>query len=299
MAGEPPTLIPTDRLPLHGPRPGGRIRRALGWTAGAVAAIAIVGCGSGSDTSAITIETLTPTPPATETPSPTPTPPPTEPVPAEIIPLGESVGLVNPSSIGFPDPPPSTRDTATNRAKILRMVSPGLEIDHYVEDMGITDGQMDPPNEDGNHVVGWYYPTARYKFGRPGTFGNSVFSAHETWNHMQGPLYRLHDARIGDYIYLDLEGGERRQYQIARVTRYDVDEMPMGEILWPTDRPPYEEWITLYTCGGEIIYGPRGFGDYLARDVLVAKYVGSTTTPTTISENPTGTAGAAVSVSTP
>ena len=44
--------------------------------------------------------------------------------------------------------------------------------------------------------------------------------------------------------------------------------------MWPSDRPEAQEWLTLYTCGGEIIYGDRGFGDYLARDVLVAKWVG-------------------------
>jgi hypothetical protein len=253
-------------------------RSVAGLALGALTSVALIlgACGGGGDDIVVATTTPTPTPTATPTPSPTPTPAPTEPVPAEEIPLGESMGYVNPSSLGFPEPPPSARQTpVVNTSGAVRMVSTALGLDHYIEDLGVSNGQMESPDEDGNHSVGWYAPSSSYKFGTPGTFGNSVFSAHETWGHMQGPFYQVHQARIGEDIFLHMADGEIRRYQVARIDRYPVGEMPMREVLWPSDRPEYEEWLTLYTCGGEIVYGPNGYGDYLERDVLVAKYVGS------------------------
>lgn len=251
---------------------------AIAVVAGGAAGIAMASGEAGEPEVVAVIDTSTPTPTPTPAP-PTPTPTPDGPVPAELIPLGESVGLVNPSSIGFPEPPPSTV-TPVAGTGIVRMFAPSLGLDHYIETVGVVDGKMESPDADGNHAVGWYAPDSRWDFGTPGEIGNSVFSAHETWNHLQGPFYQVHEARIGDFIYLDLENGERRKYQIARVTRYPVGEMPMREVLWPSDRPEYEEWITLYTCGGEIVYDATGYGDYLARDVLVARWVGSEQAPT-------------------
>jgi len=238
--------------------------------------VAISTAGAGGEEP--TVIAQPPTPTASPTPSPTPTPTPTPPPwpwPSDPVPMGEAAGLVNSSSIGFPAPPPSVRVPPGNAAGIARMISPALGMDHYVETLGIADGQMQSPDEDGNHSVGWYASDERWTFGAPGEAGNSVFSAHETWGHMTAPFYLLHQARIGDDIFLEMEDGESRRYQVIRVTRYPVGEMPMREVLWPSDRPEEEDWITLYTCGGEIVYGPNGYGDYLDRDVLVAKWVGS------------------------
>jgi hypothetical protein len=196
-----------------------------------------------------------------------------------VIPLGASAGLVNIASIGFPAPAPSERVSEPNEAEIVRVVSPSLGLDHYIQTIGVSNGALESPDEDGSHAVGWYASDDQYTFGVPRQEGNIVFSAHETWAHMQGPLYRLHEARVGDLIYLDMEDGERRRYQIARVTRYLADEMPMREVLWPSDRPEREEWLTFYTCGGDITYSGNGYGKYAARDVLVAKWIGSEPTP--------------------
>lgn len=247
--------------------------RVLGLTVLMVAAAALAACGSADPDIVVATGTSTP---ATETPSPTPTPTPEPwPIPAKAIPHGDvaAPGLVNATSIGLPPPPQVVRNPEPNEGGIVRMFSPALGIDHYIEQVHVVDGTMEDP-EDGSYAVGWYPPDDRYDFGVPGVEGNLVFSAHETWGHMQGPFYQVHQAHVGDDIYLEMDNGEIRHYQVARVSRYTLEEMPMSEVLWPSDRPEAEEWMTLYTCGGEIIYGPSGYGDYLARDVLVAKWVG-------------------------
>lgn len=224
---------------------------------------------------------------ATATPTPTPSPAPTEeptpvpwPIPAARIPLGEAAGLSNPMSADFPAPALDEAVSEPNEARVVRIVAPSLDIDHHIITLGVTNGGMDAPPSSDAHAVGWYLPgSGGFDFGVPGDADNSVFAAHESWSKERGPFYRLHEARTGEEIYLDMADGERRIYQVASVTRYTLAEIPMSEVLWPSDRPKHEEWLTLYTCGGEIIYGGNGFGDYLARDVLVAKWVGSTRTP--------------------
>ncbi|MGE3960383.1 MAG: class F sortase [Dehalococcoidia bacterium] len=255
--------------------PARRLRtRLLGLATVATLGLALVGCGGGSDdTIVVETTTATPTPTATSTPTPTPTPEPW-PIAAEKIPLGERAAILeNPTSVGFPPPPQVVLNAQPNDAGIVRMFAPALGMDHVIEVVGVVDGVMEEP-VDGSYAIGWYAPDERWDFGTPDKEGNLVFSAHETWNHMQGPFYNLHQARVGDDIYLEMANGDIRHYQVARLDRYDVATIPMREVLWPSDRPEAEQWLTLYTCGGEIIYGDRGYGDYLARDVLVAKWVG-------------------------
>lgn len=155
-----------------------------------------------------------------------------------------------------------------NDAGITRIVSKKFGLDHYIDVLGVANGYMEAPDHDGSYAVGWYST-----FGRPGVPGNAVFSAHETWNHYQGPFYFMHTAQLGDEISLDMADGRRFTYQAISTARYTVDDIPMGELLWPGQRPSSEEWITLITCGGAIVYGADGFGDYIDRDVVVLKRV--------------------------
>ncbi len=252
----------------------GRFARGAMLTLALAASLLAVACGSSEPEIIVETATATPTPTATPSPTPTETPVPW-PIAAAKIEPGDlaAPGLVNPTSIGFAPPPQLVRNVEPNAGGLVRMYSPALGLNHIIEEIGIVDGVMESP-DDGSYAVGWYPRTAKWNFGMPDVEGNLVFSAHETWNHLQGPFYTVHQAHIGDDIYLELEDGEIRHYQVARVTRYELSEMPMREVLWPSDRPEAEQWLTLYTCGGEIIYGDRGYGDYLARDVLVAKWVG-------------------------
>ncbi len=71
-----------------------------------------------------------------------------------------------------------------------------------------------------------------------------------------------------------MENGEEYVYEVISKQRYLAESMPMGDIIWAPDRPENEEWITLITCGGEFrATSASGAGEYLHRDVVVAKRV--------------------------
>ncbi len=196
----------------------------------------------------------------TETPTPEPTPVPT--VRAATPALAAATG-----KLYFPPPPPRQGAPPANNSGIARIFAPTLGVDHYVEVDNIINNELESPR-DGSYAVGWYHD-----FDKPGAGGNSVFSAHETWNHFQGPFYQLVDAKNGDEISVIMSDGKQYRYRVFSNVRYTVDEMPMAEILWPTKRPAGEEWLTLFTCGGRIVYDSSGFGEYLDRDVVIAKRI--------------------------
>ena len=49
----------------------------------------------------------------------------------------------------------------------------------------------------------------------------------------------------------------------------DVD----AGVLDAEDKPEGEEWITLITCGGNLVRDADGFGSYTHRDVVVARRI--------------------------
>ncbi len=100
-----------------------------------------------------------------------------------------------------------------------------------------------------------------------------MFSAHETWNRSRGPFYSLHLAVPGDEIVVTMDNGTEYRYEVMTNVRYDAYSIPMGEVIWPSKRPAGEEWITLITCGGRIVYNNTGYGDYLDRDVVQARRI--------------------------
>ena len=199
----------------------------------------------------------------TPTPSATPVA-----VPTPVGNQGARRPSANAASAGFAPPPYKATASAPNVAGITRIVSTKFGLDHYVDVLGIVNNEMEAPDHDGSYAVGWYS-----SFSRPGEPGNAMFSAHETWNHYQGPFYWMYTAEIGDRLSLDMANGQRYTYQVISMARYTVDTIPMGEILYPPNRPQSEEWITLITCGGSIVYGGNGFGDYNDRDIVVMKRV--------------------------
>jgi hypothetical protein len=222
--------------------------------------IACSGGESASTAQGVTVKAVEPTPSPTATASPSPTPP------AAVTP--SPVGFSNPgtnSGITFPPPPPNPKAEPKDVLGLSRVVAPKLGVDHYIQQVGISNNEMEAP-EDGVYAIGWYP-----QFGKPGHGGNIMITAHETWNHLQGPFYGLHKAKLGDVIEMHMADGTKLVYHVISNKRYKVDSIPMGEIIWPTIRPQNEEWLTLFTCGGEIVYGANGFGDYLDRDVVVAR----------------------------
>ncbi len=233
---------------------------------GGIALVFIAFSGTGTDTgsrftSAITPFAISPTATATGVPSPTPT------------------------------APPST-------GAIARMKIPSLGIDYAIEPLGILpSNELDTPH-DGNNKIGWYHSYAvvnstgnaalhfegipdparvdsNTHILKPGYGTNSVFSAHESWNFKAGPFKDLNKANPGDLIVVDMDDATEYTYRIFLKQRYDVATIPMGDLIWPKDRPADKEWITLITCGGNFVPTPgeNGLGEYTQRDVVVAERI--------------------------
>ncbi len=225
----------------------------------------VIACGSGSTASptaatGLRVSTVEPNKTETATPIPSPTPP------AAVTPSPVGFAPGAPNGV-FPAPPPNPQAGPASTQGIVRLVASKFSLDHYLEVVGVKNNEMETP-ADGQYGVGWY-PS----YGLPGGGGNIVMSAHETWNHMQGPFYGLHKAELGDEITVKMADGKNITYKVISNRRYPVSSIPMNDIIWPDIRPKNEEWLTLLTCGGRIVYDSSGFGEYLDRDVVVARRV--------------------------
>lgn len=201
---------------------------------------------------------------APPTPTRTPTVPPPE-------------GTIAPT----PTPTPPPYDGPVARLKI-----PRFGVDSKIEEIGFkagTQNQLDTPHDP--HNTGWYKLDG---YGKPGFGSNSLFSAHvDYFPNILGPFNKLAESEIGDEIVVTMGNGEEYHYRVVRRARYDVDNVPMGELIWPEScssktegnpvcKPDEAEWITLITCGGEFrATSKEGYGEYLQRDVVVAERITS------------------------
>lgn len=190
--------------------------------------------------------------------------------------------VYTPAPADTPTASPTDAPTATPTAlpfdgKIGRMVAADVGIDNAIEEIGLTsDNHLDTPH-DAINKVGWYYI-----YDKPGFGKNSIFAAHVNYNFKNGPFARLDKAEAGDLITIQMDGGPAYQYSVFYYHRYDVETMPTGDLIAGridaggvrVERPANEEWITLITCGGRFIATQaNGLGEYLDRDVVVAKRV--------------------------
>lgn len=171
---------------------------------------------------------------------------------------------------GTPAATPTATPTPYDGAVVALRI-PTLDVSAAIETIGLLpDNQLAVPEDP--HNVGWYEI-----YDKPGFRGNSVFAGHLNWfPRVKGPFNRLAELRPdgGDTILVEMDDGRVYEYVVVRVTRYDARTIPMGEIIWPPERPAGEEWITLITCGGEFVpLHPDGSGEYLQRDVVVAKRI--------------------------
>jgi len=178
-----------------------------------------------------------------------------------------STPTASPTDAPTPTPTPLPFD-----GKVARMTAQSLGIDHPIEEIGITNNQLDTP-KDAVGAVGWYYI-----YDKPGWGGNAVFSAHVNYNFKLGPFANLNKAREQDQITIQMDGGPAYVYEVFYLKRYDVNNIPMGDliegVLEGVPRPAGEEWITLITCGGRFQQTQEnGLGEYLDRDVVVARRV--------------------------
>jgi sortase (surface protein transpeptidase) len=168
-----------------------------------------------------------------------------------------------PTDVPTPTPTPLPFD-----GSIARMIAPSVGIDHAIEEIGITNNQLDTP-KDGVGKVGWYYI-----YDKPGWGENAVFAAHVNYNFKLGPFTALAKIKGGDQITIQMQDGPSYVYEVIFYQRFDVNNIPMGELIDAPTRPAEEEWITLITCGGRFQQTQdNGLGEYLDRDVVIAKRI--------------------------
>ena len=180
-------------------------------------------------------------PTATDTPEATPSPSATATVPAS--------------------PTPAPYDGAVARLRI-----PRFGVDSAIEEIGIIDNQLDVPKDPLN--TGWYYI-----YDKPGFGGNAVFAAHvDYWPNIIGPFYNLSKLEPDDEVVVVMENGLEYTYRVFFKQRYSVETIPMGDLVLAPDKPEGAEWVTLITCGGQLVQGPQG-GEYLERDVVIAERI--------------------------
>ncbi len=172
-----------------------------------------------------------------------------------------------------PTPLPTDVPTATPTplpfdGSLARMIAPSVGIDHAIEEIGITNNQLETP-KDGVGKVGWYHI-----YDKPGFGENAVFAAHVNYNFKQGPFANLAKIKAGDQVTVQMQDGPAYTYEVIFYQRYDVRTIPMGELIDAPSQPEGEEWITLITCGGRFQQThDNGLGEYLDRDVVIAKRI--------------------------
>lgn len=184
--------------------------------------------------------------PAPESPSPSPTP----------------------TDAATPTPTPAPFDGALASLEI-----PRFKVDAPVEAINFVPGTNQLATPSDPHDAGWYD-----QYAKPGFGGNAVFSGHvDYWPDIIGPFNKLSLLAADDEIVVHMKDGPTYRYRVIAVHRYPEATIPMGDLIWPKDRPAEEEWITLITCGGRFqSYDPSrpsGPGQYLDRDVVVAQRV--------------------------
>ena len=123
--------------------------------------------------------------------------------------------------------------------------------------------------------VGWYWFTAT-----PGTPGNAVMVGHfDSWWGGNGPLARLHEARVGDRIDLDVTmrmaspdgavpDGTGDAVAVTQTLTYAVATSRLVDRtdISPT-APTDDERLTLVTCAG---WWSFTLNDYTMRRVVTA-----------------------------
>ncbi|MCA9825604.1 MAG: class F sortase [Dehalococcoidia bacterium] len=172
-----------------------------------------------------------------------------------------------PTATGTPEPPTPTPTPFAGDVAHIQLEAFG--VDSLIEKIGVdSNNQLETPKDP--HATGWYDI-----YDRPGWGGNAVFSAHvDYWPDIKGPFNRLDETQPGDRVHIVMADGTRYVYEVFRLVRYDVATIPMGDIIWPEDRPAGEEWITLITCGGTFVQtSSQGWGEYIHRDVVVARLI--------------------------
>ncbi|MGK2965347.1 MAG: class F sortase [Tepidiformaceae bacterium] len=163
---------------------------------------------------------------------------------------------------------------------VTRLQIPRFSVDVGIENIGVITvagggTQLDTPAD--VHKVGWYGIDGLSD--KPGFGGNAVFAAHvDYFPNIRGPFYELNRMEAGDEIVIVMEDGRAYTYSLIARRSYPADNIPMGDLLDATTvdatKPEGAEWITLVTCGGELVRDyPGGPGHYKDRVVVIAERI--------------------------
>lgn len=151
---------------------------------------------------------------------------------------------------------------------VARLRVPDLKIDAPTINVGLKPdgGLADPERAD---QVGWYKI-----YDRPGWDGNAVFAAHlNRYPNLIGAFNRLSEAKEGQEIIVVMANNQEYKYRVIRTARYSDKDIPMGDLIWPQNKPAGAEWVTLITCGGASVPIGGGRVEYLSRDVVIAERI--------------------------
>ncbi|MFN0093898.1 MAG: class F sortase [Dehalococcoidia bacterium] len=148
-------------------------------------------------------------------------------------------------------PPPPVYAAPIDRVRV-----PKIGVDAPITIRGIdSTGRMENPR--GPDDIAWYQFTTK-----PGLGGNAVFSGHVDYVG-RGPavLWDLKKLAQGDVVEVALSDGTLLEYAIDSTQSFDVDDIPMEDVLAPTAL----DTLTIITCTGSFVAG-----DYTHRLVVKA-----------------------------
>jgi sortase (surface protein transpeptidase) len=171
-----------------------------------------------------------------------------------------SIPVLNPATESF-TPSESVIEIKVNKSKPSRIIVPKLDINAvFGEDLGLnSDNTIAVPKE--SEEVGWYKHSPI-----PGEFGPSIILGHV--DSYLGPaiFYHLGTLEAGDDIYIYLEDGTERHFQVVNKERYEQEEFPIAEVYGDIDHAG----LRLITCSGTYF---RGLKRYSHNLVVYAKLV--------------------------
>lgn len=154
----------------------------------------------------------------------------------------------------LPTPPSVLQGAATAAtppvyiAPVTGLRIPSLDVDAKIQVKGVNAVTNTMENPDGPVDVAWYGFTAKPGLGA----GNAVFSGHVDYiNFGKAVFGDLEELKEGDTVEVVLEDGTVVKYGVTASKLYDLESIPMEEVLASTST----ESVTLITCGGEFSAG--------------------------------------------
>ncbi len=153
--------------------------------------------------------------------------------------------------------PPEQELTVLPTALPLELSIPKLGIRASVEQVGITDGDMEVPHSP--ETVGWY------SFGtKPGEVGSAVLAGHVNWWGGRDAVFtNLQEMQVGDVVNILKEDGIRDYFIVRDIQKFPLDADTSevfsnqdGKILlnlitcfgtWNEEKNTHEERLVVFT----------------------------------------------------